>query len=88
MKECICKENLISVIERNTVWNANKGFEELIKGIPTVTKVDICREIISNIENEVKATQVDYEEAMYRVLEYLETGEGYYQTLAEMECGE
>lgn len=85
MQEYISKDILLLVIERNTLWNTNRAFEGLTKNIPTMTKADICREIIANVENEVKATQVDYEEALYRVLEYLETGEGYYQTLAEME---
>ena len=86
MAEYIAKKDLQEYLMNGKITLPVNSDREIEWGdIPTVTKTDICREIIANVENEVIATQVDYKEALYRILEYLETGRWDYAILAEME---
>lgn len=53
MKEYISKAILLNVIERNTTWNTNEAFEDLIKSIPTVREVDICQKFLDRLSSDI-----------------------------------
>lgn len=74
MKEYVCKEDLLKtyeLYERPIFYNNLKAE---LKYIPTITKVDICREFAEKIYQKECDTGMTYIDCMREVLSEMEQG--------------